>query len=130
MKIIRSVFVILFLVSCSPVQSQSASTVLIDGLDRATAYMFAMRAAARAGFGIVGTNKELGYVTAIREPDGFLTWHKSTINISVVRSQDDVLLSVASFNNGQWFEYGSTKRAVSDFCDALRDQLPGASCDI
>lgn len=130
MKIMRSVFVVFFLVSCSPVQSQSASTVLIDGLDRATAYMFAMRAAARAGFGIVGTNKKLGHVTAIREPDGFLTWHKSTINITVIRSQDDVLLTVASFDNGQWFNTGSTKRAVSDFCDALRVQLPNSSCDI
>jgi|APSaa5957512535_1039671.scaffolds.fasta_scaffold254594_2 hypothetical protein len=130
MKIMRSVFVIFFLVSCTPVQSQSASTVLIDGLDSATAYMFAMRAAARAGFGIVGTNKELGYVTAIREAQGLLTWHKSTINISVVPSQDDVLLTVASFVDGQWFDYGTTKRAVADFCSALRDQLPDSSCDI
>src|SRR3954453_24026578 len=72
------------------IQSRSAASLDLTGVDYNKAFRDATQAAVDAGFTITSANKDAGLTTATRGGNRLLTYSAPVINITVLDSQNNV----------------------------------------
>jgi len=128
MRTTLTLLIVLSLTACTTIQTRATSTAHLAGMDSDTAYNAAMHAAVSAGFTILATNKDSGFIIATRARNPFLTHQNPVINIGIIELNGEIQLNITSTVGGQVVDYGTTQDTVDDFCNALHNLLPEASC--
>jgi hypothetical protein len=117
--------------ACSTsIQTRATGMGFIKGADYDAAFQSATSAAMAAGFTIGSADKSTGLINATRAANALLTYSNPAINIMVQRGTDGVSIQVASTVGGQIIDYGTTRKTIQDYCDALLKALPSATCTV
>lgn len=117
--------------ACSTsIQTRATGMGFIKGADYDAAFQSATSAAVTAGFTITSADKNSGFINATRAANAMLTYTNPAINIIVQRGADGVQVQVASTVAGQLIDYGTTRKTIQDYCDALLKAAPGATCTV
>lgn len=128
-KLVCLATICLFLFTgCTTLQTRATATAKVGSTSFEESYRAATQAAISAGFTILSTDKDSGLITATRGANPTLTWQNPVINISVAQYGENTEIRIASTVGGQMNDWGVTKKTVFDYCNALRDQIPAATC--
>lgn len=125
----RAILAAVVLSGCATMQVSTPGRAVIgaDGSDYNTVFTAAMQAMSDADFVLKDSDRETGFIYAVKGANPIMTDTKNLqLSVHVYEDESSYVVDVKSNLSGEIVAFGATRKVVEQYCTALATRLPDA----